>query len=136
MAATAGRRRQQRPSPLLLNRARPGLKQWALDGKPLYLFGKDNDSSSTAGDGVGGLWHLARSAPVLGKTLEGSGSYFAASSAALGANGSADPARAGFTLYTRSADAAGASSCTGTCATAWPPCTPAKAAKFRRLHRN
>lgn len=104
----------------LIERA-PGLKQWALDGKPLYFFAQDTGAASTQGDGVGGVWHLARSAPVLVKNLEGSGSYFAASNAAVTAAGTAEPTRAGFTLYTRSADATGASSCTGTCATAWPP---------------
>jgi predicted lipoprotein with Yx(FWY)xxD motif len=37
-----------------------GAKQWAYDGKPLYLFAGDAAAGDTAGDGVGGVWHIAR----------------------------------------------------------------------------
>jgi len=37
-----------------------GKKQWAYKGKPLYLFVKDAKPGDTTGDGVGGVWHLAK----------------------------------------------------------------------------
>lgn len=37
-----------------------GKRQWAYNGKPLYLFIKDTKPGDTTGDGVGGVWHLAR----------------------------------------------------------------------------
>jgi len=35
-------------------------KMWAYDGWPLYLFIKDQKPGDTAGDGVGGVWHVAK----------------------------------------------------------------------------
>lgn len=37
-----------------------GKRQWAYKGKPLYLFAKDTKPGDTTGDGVGGVWHLAK----------------------------------------------------------------------------
>lgn len=37
-----------------------GSKMWAYDGKPLYTFIKDKKKGDVAGDGVGGVWHLAK----------------------------------------------------------------------------
>lgn len=37
-----------------------GKPQWAYKGKPLYLFAKDTKPGDTTGDGVGGVWHLAK----------------------------------------------------------------------------
>jgi len=37
-----------------------GKRQWAYEGKPLYLFIKDTKPGDTSGDGVGGVWHLAQ----------------------------------------------------------------------------
>lgn len=37
-----------------------GKRQWAYEGKPLYLFIKDKNPGDTTGDGVGGVWHLAK----------------------------------------------------------------------------
>lgn len=37
-----------------------GTMQWAMNGKPLYRFAKDTKPGQTAGDGVGGVWHLAK----------------------------------------------------------------------------
>jgi len=34
--------------------------QATFRGKPLYLFSKDKSVGDTNGDGVGGVWHLAR----------------------------------------------------------------------------
>ncbi|MGE0408073.1 MAG: hypothetical protein AB7P23_02285 [Amphiplicatus sp.] len=36
-----------------------GALQWAYKGMPVYTYVKD-DASTIAGDGVGGVWHLAK----------------------------------------------------------------------------
>ncbi|MBI1219062.1 MAG: hypothetical protein GC186_10985 [Rhodobacteraceae bacterium] len=37
-----------------------GVRQWAYKGKPLYTFKMDMAKGDQAGDGVKGIWHLAR----------------------------------------------------------------------------
>jgi len=37
-----------------------GNRQWAYKGKPLYRFIKDAKPGDTTGDGVGGVWRLAK----------------------------------------------------------------------------
>ncbi len=37
-----------------------GSKQWAYRGKPLYLWVKDQKPGDRTGDGVGGIWRLAK----------------------------------------------------------------------------
>ena len=36
-------------------------KMWAYDGKPLYTFASDTKAGDVTGDGVGGVWHAAKS---------------------------------------------------------------------------
>ncbi|MCO6185718.1 hypothetical protein [Rhizobium sp. L1K21] len=37
-----------------------GSKQWAKDGMPLYFWVKDEKKGDTTGDGVKGVWDVAR----------------------------------------------------------------------------
>ena len=37
-----------------------GAKQWAYKGKPLYLWVKDTKPGEKSGDGVGGVWKIAK----------------------------------------------------------------------------
>ena len=37
-----------------------GKKQWAYKGKPLYFWVKDQKAGDTTGDGVNGVWRIAR----------------------------------------------------------------------------
>lgn len=37
-----------------------GEYQWAYKGHPLYTWFKDTEPGETSGDGVNGVWHLAR----------------------------------------------------------------------------
>ena len=37
-----------------------GTKMWAYKSKPLYLYVNDKAKGDVAGDGVGGIWHLAK----------------------------------------------------------------------------
>lgn len=37
-----------------------GAKQWAYEGKPLYLWSKDQKPGDKTGDGFNNLWHAAK----------------------------------------------------------------------------
>ena len=37
-----------------------GSKQWALKGKPLYFWAKDQKPGDKTGDGFNGVWHVAK----------------------------------------------------------------------------
>ena len=37
-----------------------GTKQWAYDGKPLYLYIEDKKPGDMVGEGKGGVWHVAK----------------------------------------------------------------------------
>lgn len=37
-----------------------GTKQYVVDGKPLYYYVKDVKAGDVMGDGVNGVWHLAK----------------------------------------------------------------------------
>ena len=37
-----------------------GARQWAYDGKPLYLYHDDDAPGDTEGDGEGGVWHVVK----------------------------------------------------------------------------
>lgn len=37
-----------------------GGRQWAYDGRPLYLWQNDKKPGDVTGDGAGGVWHVAK----------------------------------------------------------------------------
>jgi predicted lipoprotein with Yx(FWY)xxD motif len=37
-----------------------GSKQWALKGKPVYYWVKDSKPGDKTGDGVNGIWQVAK----------------------------------------------------------------------------
>lgn len=37
-----------------------GTKMWALGGKPVYTYVKDTKAGEMTGEGVNGVWHLAK----------------------------------------------------------------------------
>ena len=39
-----------------------GSRQWALDGKPLYVYAGDAKAGDAFGDGQGGVWHAVKRA--------------------------------------------------------------------------
>lgn len=43
-----------------LVKAADGKEMWAYEGKPLYTYAEDKKAGDTNGDGVGGVWHLAK----------------------------------------------------------------------------
>jgi len=42
-----------------------GQKQWAWKGRPLYRWVSDKKRGDAGGDGVNGMWHLARLQPTV-----------------------------------------------------------------------
>jgi predicted lipoprotein with Yx(FWY)xxD motif len=43
-----------------LVKRKDGSRQWAHDGRPLYLWRNDRKPGDVTGDGVGGVWHVAK----------------------------------------------------------------------------
>jgi len=43
-----------------LVKAADGKEMWAYEGKPLYTFAGDKKPGDMTGDGVGGVWHVAK----------------------------------------------------------------------------
>ncbi|MEM9582912.1 MAG: hypothetical protein AAGA08_07325 [Pseudomonadota bacterium] len=43
-----------------LIKRKDGTMQWAKNGAPLYFWAGDAKPGDTTGDGVGGVWHLAK----------------------------------------------------------------------------
>jgi predicted lipoprotein with Yx(FWY)xxD motif len=37
-----------------------GKMQWAYKGKPLYRWAMDKKAGDSSGDGMGGMWHIAK----------------------------------------------------------------------------
>lgn len=110
--------------------ARSGGKfQWALNDMPLYFFAGDTAAGETKGEGVGGIWHLARVAPVAVVQHSTKGKLFVAHGKLLDQNGGSDAAHQGFTLYTFDSDPLGSTTCFGGCLTAWPALYAAADAK-------
>jgi len=112
-------------APFTLVTRASGTQQWALNGKPLYTFANDSEPGDVNGDGAGGVWHLARTAPVATATVTLNGSDILALTAhgdIIDEAGAADNSKQDFTLYTFDDDtASGVSTCFGGCAIIWPP---------------
>ena len=43
-----------------LVKAADGMEMWAYEGKPLYTYAEDKKAGEANGDGVGGVWNLAK----------------------------------------------------------------------------
>jgi predicted lipoprotein with Yx(FWY)xxD motif len=100
-----------------------GYMQWAINGKPLYLFTPDTEAGDQTGEGVGNVWYIARPAPMRLETIDGIGEGFVVHRLDIDASEFNDPTKEGFTLYNFGNDVAGSgvSACTGGCANVWPP---------------
>jgi predicted lipoprotein with Yx(FWY)xxD motif len=83
--------------------------QVTYNGWPLYYWKDDKARGDATGEGVGKVWYTIVQETVGVKNSKDLGDILT----------SAD----GMTLYTFSKDTAGASTCTGDCAAAWPPLT-------------
>jgi len=84
-----------------------GKKQLTLNGHPLYTFANDLAAGDVNGEGIGGVWHLARPEAA----------HISTPSATVGkifANG------LNMSLYTFDNDTTSDSTCYDQCATRWP----------------
>ncbi|EHY1015330.1 hypothetical protein [Vibrio vulnificus] len=85
-----------------------GSKQWALNGKPLYRWFKDQKEGDIDGAGVKGVWSIARADDVAVKLYnDGSRRYLVDDN--------------NLTLYTFDKDKNNQSVCYGDCEVKWPP---------------
>ncbi len=100
-----------------------GLKQWALDDKPLYFFAGDTSASDAKGEGVSGKWIVARGAPIAVSNHTTKDKIFIAHGSLITVSGAADTLHNNLTLYTFDKDIAGSgkSTCNGGCVVTWPP---------------
>lgn len=107
-----------------------GSRQWAFKEYPLYFYYLDEQQGDINGEGVNGVWYVARPNPWQEVSIDDttSGLVFAGQHSVIdvtteGEKGIIRTDRQGFTLYTFVADDAtpGESSCNGPCAVTWPP---------------
>ena len=119
-------------APLTIITRTDGNKQWAFHNKPLYFFIGDTAPGNVNGEGVGTVWHVAKTEPVLvnrasinaadGDYLVSNGNISVGISSDNNVSFSAQQQdRDGFSLYTFDNDTVGVSNCNGGCLTAWPP---------------
>lgn len=119
-------------APLSIITRTDGNKQWALRDKPLYFFASDTSAGDIKGEGVGNIWHVALTQPVLVNSASLNaldGDYFVSSGKVLVGLPSGDNTkfvaeaqnRDNFSLYTFDNDTSGVSNCAGACLAAWPP---------------
>lgn len=94
-----------------------GAKQWALNGKPLYTFAKDEKPGDGKGQNAMNLWHAVTFEPII--QLAPSPGISARESFAVDGQVLAD--NRGMTLYTSDADAPDRSTCNTACARTWVP---------------
>ncbi len=119
-------------APLSIITRSDGKLQWALRNKPLYFYVGDTKAGDINGEGVGNIWHVALTEPVLRKipNVDAPNRDFLISSGKVlvGTPNSGNTAftaerkdRDGFSLYTFDNDTSGVSNCNGACLAAWPP---------------
>jgi len=106
-----------------------GKFQWALNGMPLYFFAGDTKPGDTNGEAVGGVWHLARPAPIVAKQHSTKGLLFTAHGSLVTGAGAADTAHQNFTLYTFDQDTPNTTTCFNGCLAIWPALYAASDAK-------
>jgi len=90
-----------------------GTLQVTYHGWPLYYFAMDTARGDTTGEGRGEKWYTIAPDTVTVSNADGVGDFLAAG-------------MGGKTLYTFAHDTDGTSTCSGECATNWPPFTVAE----------
>lgn len=98
-----------------------GSSQWTLLGYPLYFFAGDAAPGDINGDGVNERWAIARPIPTTSGDIDGDEALIALGSTRADGISDSRSDKDGFTLYTFDNDSVGISTCTGGCATSWPP---------------
>jgi predicted lipoprotein with Yx(FWY)xxD motif len=119
-------------APLSIITRADGKPQWAMRNKPLYFYKGDSKAGDINGEGIGTIWHVALSEPVLLNKASVNaldGDYLMSSGNVLVGMPSGDNSkfmaerhdRDGFSLYTFDNDTDGVSNCTAACLAVWPP---------------
>jgi predicted lipoprotein with Yx(FWY)xxD motif len=104
-----------------------GTKQWSFKGFPLYTFSEDSAEGEINGDGVGGVWDLARPLPLQTTLINDVATYTGNETilSAISVGGVLENFRAekdGFVLYTFDNDTLNDSTCLSEgCISKWPP---------------
>jgi len=88
-----------------------GSRQVAYNDRPLYFYIGDSQPGDTTGEGVGGVWHVARATLTTVRIRE------------TGDFGRILTGTNGMTLYVFDRDEPGVSNCVDRCAEIWPPLT-------------
>lgn len=113
-------------------------QQWAYEDAPVYTFSGDSAQGDVTGDGIGGVWHLARPKPVKTANINQVPSYVG-NQTVLSVTSTAEVLESfradkdGFALYIFDADPINESACYDlngdACITSWPPLLADAAAK-------
>jgi predicted lipoprotein with Yx(FWY)xxD motif len=100
-----------------------GVHQVTVNGYPLYTYADDKAPGQVTGNGVGGVWHVIKVSPG-SASASGSGSgHGGMMKVETTSAGKVLANPHGLTVYYYTGDKphSGVSSCTGSCAMAWPP---------------
>jgi predicted lipoprotein with Yx(FWY)xxD motif len=99
-----------------------GVRQVTVDGYPVYTYAGDKNPGQVSGNGVGGTWHVIK---VSGGSMSATGSTSHGGTlkveTTMAGKVLANPHGMTVYYYTGDKPGSGVSSCTGSCATAWPP---------------
>jgi predicted lipoprotein with Yx(FWY)xxD motif len=99
-----------------------GVHQVTVNGYPVYTYADDKSPGQVSGNDVGGVWHVIK---VSGGSASASGSsgHGGMMKVETTSAGKVLANPHGLTVYYYTGDKphSGVSSCTGSCATAWPP---------------
>lgn len=112
--------------------------QWAYNNSPLYTFSGDSTQGDINGEGIGGVWDLARPKPIATEQINELATYVGnqtvksvTSTSEVLEQFRVD--KEGFSLYFFDADPVGEAACYGLngdgCITTWPPLLADNAAK-------
>jgi predicted lipoprotein with Yx(FWY)xxD motif len=96
--------------------------QVTLDGLPLYYYSGDAQAGSANGDGIQYLWYVVLQPGGASTAPAGLPTVMVSNSPVLGL---ILVDSRGMTLYTTEQDSDGITTCSGACATTWPPLTVA-----------
>jgi predicted lipoprotein with Yx(FWY)xxD motif len=108
-----------------------GSQQVTYNGAPLYYFLKDKAAGDTTGQGVGSVWYVVPPSPTTSTSAAATTAPTTAAVATptgpttvkVSTNSTLGPIlvdQNGMTLYVFTKDTPGVSTCSGSCAAAWP----------------
>ena len=110
-----------------------GTSQWAYQGFPVYQFIDDRAQGDTFGEGLGGVWHVARPRPINNTTYLTAMGQVRTVSISSGEQVFDRLSVDGHSLYTFDVDSLDTANCfdlgEGSCIDAWPPVLADAAAK-------